>query len=64
MRPDLTSGATTKLGGWLKLAVGELLAAVLLRPIFFLCLRPRCRPRCRAEVGNILASVIGWGCAQ
>ncbi len=37
MRPDLAGGATTALLGGLKLAVGELHAAVLLRPIFFSC---------------------------
>ncbi len=40
MRPDLAGGATTALLGGLKLAVGELHAAVLLRPIFFFFLRP------------------------
>lgn len=36
MRPDLAGGAATALIGGLKLAVGELHTAVLLRPIFFL----------------------------
>lgn len=34
MRPDLAGGAATALNGGLKLAVGELHTAVLLRPIF------------------------------
>lgn len=49
MRPDLAGGATTALLGGLKLAVGELHAAVLLRPIFFLA--PQLRCRCEAANG-------------
>lgn len=40
MRPDLAGGAATALIGGLKLAVGELHTAVLLRPIFS-CISPR-----------------------
>lgn len=36
MRPDLVCASAYLLVGGLKLAVGELLFAVLLRPIFFL----------------------------
>lgn len=52
MRPDLAGGATTALLGGLKLAVGELHAAVLLRPIFFLApqLRRRCEVRLRRRM--------------
>ena len=50
MRPDLAGGATTALLGGLKLAVGELHVAVLLRPIFFL------RPSSGAAVKQLTVS--------
>lgn len=49
MRPDLAGGAATTLLGGLKLAVGELHAAVLLRPIFFLH-QPQIRRRCEVRL--------------